>query len=80
MQREMAKITFINKSSTLVIDIPKQDANWLLPTLEKMSLVDKLLTLQEMKESHEAAGLEDFELFIDNKPMNTMHKVGLLRL
>jgi len=80
MQREMAKITFINKSSSLVIDIPKQDANWLLPTLEKMSLGDKLLTLQEMKESHEAAGLEDFELFIDNKPMNTMHKVGLLRL
>jgi hypothetical protein len=48
--------------------------------LEKMSVGDKLMTLQEMKESHEAAGLEDFELFIDNKPMNTMHKVGLLRL
>lgn len=80
MQREMATITFINKSTSLVIDIPKQDADWLLPTLEKMSIADRLMTLQEMKESHEAAGLEDFELFIDNKPMNTMHKVGLLRL
>jgi hypothetical protein len=80
MQREMAKITFINKSSSLVIDIPKQDADWLLPMLEKMSIGEKLLTLQETKESHEASGLEDFELFIDNKPMNTMHKVGLLRL
>jgi radical SAM superfamily enzyme YgiQ (UPF0313 family) len=80
MQREMATITFINKSTSLVIDIPKQDADWLLPMLEKMTIGDKLLTLQEMKESHEAAGLEDFELFIDNKPMNTMHKVGLLRL
>jgi len=48
--------------------------------LEKMTIGDRLLTLQQMKESHEAAGFEDFELFIDNKPMNTMHKVGLLRL
>jgi hypothetical protein len=80
MQKEMAKITFINKSTSLVIDIPKHDADWLLPMLKKMSIGEKLLTLQEMKESHEAAGLEDFELFIDNKPMNTMHKVGLLRL
>ena len=80
MQREMATITFINKSTSLVIDIARQDADWLLPMLEKMSVGDRLMTLQEMKESHEAAGLEDFELFIDNKPMNTMHKVGLLRL
>jgi radical SAM superfamily enzyme YgiQ (UPF0313 family) len=80
MQREMAKISFITKFSSLVIDIPRQDADWLLPTLEKMSIGESLMTLQEMKESHEAAGLEDFELFIDNKPMNTMHKVGLLRL
>lgn len=80
MQREMATITFINKSTSLVIDIPKQDADWLLPMLEKMTIGDRLLTLQQMKESHDAAGFEDFELFIDNKPMNTMHKVGLLRL
>ena len=80
MQREMATITFINKSTSLVIDIPKHDADWLLPMLEKMTIGDRLLTLQQMKESHEAAGFEDFELFIDNKPMNTMHKVGLLRL
>jgi hypothetical protein len=80
MQREMATITFINKSNSLVIDIPRLDADWLLPMLEKMSVGNKLMTLQEMKESHEATGLEDFELFIDNKPMNTMHKVGLLRL
>jgi hypothetical protein len=80
MQREMATITFINKSTSLVVDIPKQDADWLLPMLEKMTIGDRLLTLQQMKESHEAAGFEDFELFIDNKPMNTLHKVGLLRL
>ena len=28
----------------------------------------------------EAAGLEDFELFWDNKPVNGLQKFGLLRL
>ena len=80
MQREMATITFINKSTELVMDIPRQDADWLLPILEKLKPDQRVTTLQEMKESHEAAGLEDFELFLDNKPMNAMYKVGLLRL
>ena len=85
MQREMAKISFINKSSSLIIDIAKQDANWLLPTLEKMTIGDRLMTLQEMKESHEAAGLEDFELFIDERTSikyrsNNAIKVGAIRL
>jgi hypothetical protein len=31
-------------------------------------------------DSYKAAGLEDFELFWDNKPVNTLHKVGLLKL
>jgi hypothetical protein len=40
----------------------------------------KLMTLQDVKDNYEAAGLEDFELFWDNKPMNTMYKAGLLML
>ena len=49
--------------------------------LEKLSINNnKLLTLQEVKDDYEAAGLEDFELFWDNKPVNGMNKVGLLRL
>jgi hypothetical protein len=31
-------------------------------------------------DSYEAAGLEDFELFWDNKPMNGMAKMGLLKI
>jgi hypothetical protein len=34
--------------------------------------------LSKVKADYEAAGLEDFELFWDNKPMNTMRKAGLL--
>jgi hypothetical protein len=31
-------------------------------------------------DSYNAAGLEDFELFWDNKPVNTLYKAGLLML
>ena len=49
--------------------------------LEKIS-VDKIktYTLQEVAESYAAAGLNDFELFWDNKPVNSLYKVGLLVL
>jgi len=40
----------------------------------------QLHTLQEVKDSYEAAGLDDFELFWDNKPVNTLWKAGLLAL
>ena len=48
--------------------------------------VAKLRAIEEVreelmeKESYEAAGLEDFELFWDNKPVTTLYKAGLLRI
>ena len=81
MQREMATLTFINKTTTQQIQILKAQAEWLLPMLQNLSIANaKAYTLQEVMDSYEAAGLEDFELFWDNKPMNTMWKMGLLRL
>ena len=41
---------------------------------------EKQITLQQLKEDYEAQGLEDFELFWFNKPMNGIWKVGLLSL
>jgi hypothetical protein len=38
------------------------------------------MTYAAVKESYEAAGLEDFELFWDNKPVTTLYKAGLLRI
>jgi hypothetical protein len=49
--------------------------------LEKLSISQpKTHTLKEVMDDYETAGLEDFELFWDNKPMNTMNKMGLLKL
>ncbi len=81
MQREMATLVFASKTSELQIQILKSHADWLLPMLEKISIKNpKTYTLKEVMDDYEAAGLEDFELFWDNKPMNTMSKMGLLKL
>jgi hypothetical protein len=39
-----------------------------------------LMTLGELKSDFEKTGLEDFELFWDNKPVSQLYKVGLLRV
>ena len=63
------------------IKVSQQEGKWLVNILQKLSINNlKTYTLQEVKSDYEAAGLEDFELFWDNKPINTMNKVGLLRL
>jgi hypothetical protein len=35
-------------------------------------------TLQEIMDNYEQSGLEDFELFWDNKPVNQLFRAGLL--
>jgi radical SAM superfamily enzyme YgiQ (UPF0313 family) len=81
MQRQMATLTFISKKDTHQIQILQSHADWLLPMLQKMHVMQAhTLTLQELMQHYEAAGLEDFELFWDNKPMNTLGKMGLLRV
>jgi len=81
MQREMAKLCFVTKSGQFEIQILKSHADWLIPILEKISFQkNKTYTLQEIKKDYESAGLEDFELFWDNKPMIGLNKIGLLKL
>jgi hypothetical protein len=38
------------------------------------------MALADIKAGYLTAGLEDFDLFWDNKPINTLHKAGLLRI
>jgi hypothetical protein len=81
MQREMATLSFIGKKNMQQAQVLKSHADWLVEMLEKLSVNNlKTFSLQEIKDNYEAAGLEDFELFFDNKPMNTMNRSGLLRL
>ncbi len=80
-QYEKASLTFINKQGKYSITVDKPQGLWLAAMLQQLSIYNaKTLTLQQVKDDYEAAGLEDFELFWDNKPVNTLYKQGLLVL
>ncbi len=78
---QMASITVESRKETFNIKVDEEQGKWLAETLNLLSVNNaKTYTLQEVKDSYEAAGLEDFELFWDNKPVSTMNRVGLLVL
>ena len=79
--REMASLSFITKKETHEIKVTRSQGEWLTGLLPRLSIHNaKMLTVQELKENYEAAGLEDFELFWDNKPVSNLYKFGLLKL
>ena len=78
---EMNALTFQSKLETTTIKVDSAQGLWLAEILPKLSVGNiKIYTLKEVKESYEATGLEDFELFWDNKPISGLYKFGLLRL
>ena len=82
-QWEMSSLTFQAKRETFVIKVNKEQGQWLAAMLSQLSInttTTKSYTLLEVKTSYETAGLSDFELFWDNKPVNTLYKMGLLQL
>lgn len=80
-QWEMTSLTFQARKEKYNISVNQEQGIWLAGILEKLSIANgKAYTLQEVKESYDAAGLEDFELFWDNKPVNTLYRFGLLKL
>ncbi len=79
--REMASLSFTNKQNLQVIQILKTQAEWLLAKLPGLSIFnEEQFTLQDLQKDYEAKGLEDFELFWDAKPINTLFASGLLML
>ena len=80
-QWELLSLTFETKKETINIKVDKNQGEWLAKILQSVSISKpKTLTLQDVKADYENAGLEDFELFWDNKPVNGLFKTGLLQL
>jgi hypothetical protein len=80
-QWEVMHLTFQTKKAAHTIQVEPAKGAWLKELLAKVSVTNAgSLTLQQVKKDYEVAGLEDFELFWDNKPVNTLYKAGLLRL
>jgi len=77
---EMMKLTFHDKTETFEITIEKDKAQWLIKTLEAISVFnDNKITFTQLKSDFET-NFEDFELFWYSKPINTLREFGLLIL
>lgn len=80
-QWESMELSFETLQSDLTIRLSKEEGAWLVSIFPQLQLENpKMMTRQELKTSYEAAGLPDFELFWDNKPISNLHKAGLLQL
>ena len=76
---EVASLTYYTQKETVNIKLEPAQGQWLAGILPRLSVTNlKPLTLAEVKAAYEAAGLEDFELFWENKPVNGLWRVGLL--
>ncbi len=78
---QIASLTFQTKKETVNIKVAEAHGVWLEQMLKALSVKHlKTLTLQDVATNYTAAGLDNFELFWDNKPINMLYKLGLLRL
>jgi hypothetical protein len=76
---EMAELTFQTNRENIKIKIDKAQGIWLARMLGELSIYHKKnMTRQMVMEDYERAGFDNFELFWDNKPVNTLYKAGLL--
>jgi hypothetical protein len=77
---EVMTLTFHDKKESFSIQTNKNEGEWLISILEKISVFDtKTYTFQEIKADFETK-FEDFELFWYSKPINTLRDFGLLVL
>ena len=80
-QWEEMNLLFQTTQAPLNISVDPAKGSWLLEILQKTAVAETVsMTYAAVKESYEAAGLEDFELFWDNKPITALYKAGLLRI
>lgn len=73
---ELASLTFETPQQTQNIKIAVDQGKWLAGILPRLSAA-RPLSMAEVKMDYEQEGLEDFELFWDNKPISDLWKAGL---
>jgi hypothetical protein len=78
---EVMSLHFQTLKTNYSISVEPDKGAWLLKILPQLHVQNpQQLSLQTIKADYENEGLDDFELFWDNKPVNTLYKAGLLRL
>ena len=78
---EVMSMSFQSAKGSFNVNVEPAKGKWLLSILPKLNITNPHQhTIQEVKSDYEKAGLEDFELFWDNKPISGLYKAGLLRV
>jgi len=76
---EEMKICFQANTASININLEPAKGTWLIHLLPQLSISKGSgMSLAAVKESYISAGFEDFELFWDNKPVNSLYRAGLL--
>jgi len=78
---EEMNLRFETNQNTISIQVDPEKGKWFMQLLSTIRVEASTgMPLADIKTNYLDAGLEDFDLFWDNKPINTLHKVGLLRI
>ncbi|WP_417366342.1 B12-binding domain-containing radical SAM protein [Flavobacterium beibuense] len=79
---ETASLTFHDKKESYSIQVNREQGEWLVKLLNQITVnpENKVMGFQQVKQSYEAEGMDDFELFWYSKPVNTLREYGLLIL
>jgi hypothetical protein len=74
-------LRFETNKNSISINVDPDKGKWFLNLLSTIHVdASTGMALADIKAGYLTAGLEDFDLFWDNKPINTLHKAGLLRI
>jgi hypothetical protein len=77
---EMMLLTFHDKKNVTEITVEKEQGEWLIETLEKISITsNNKMTFYQLKSDYET-NLDDFEMFWYSKSINSLREIGLLVL
>jgi hypothetical protein len=80
-QWEVMSLTFHTKTTSFSIQVDPAKGGWFTRILPRLRICHPVaMTMQQVKADFENTGLEDFDLFWDNKPVSTLYKAGLLRV
>jgi hypothetical protein len=78
---EEAVLEFRTLTGDVEWRLDKAKGQWLAGLLTRLTdQPDATITGQEIRNAYEEAGFDDLELFWDNKPVNTIARVGFLRI
>jgi hypothetical protein len=78
---EEMNLRFETNKNSISINVDPDKGKWFVNLLSTIHVDTSTgMALADIKAGYLTAGLEDFDLFWDNKPINTLHKAGLLRI